>query len=293
MSFEVNTVGIIGAGRIGRGLAQVCGLAGVGVRILDRDEAHAAAARNAIAESLTRKTQRGTLTTEEQDAALKSIIAVNDYAALSDCDLVIEAVSEDETVKRNVFGALGPVLRSDAIIATSASSISITHLAALTDRPTRFIGTHFMHPVVAMPLVELVRGIATEDTTFETARLFMGRLGKTVAVSADFPGFIVNRILLPLINEAVYALHEGVGSIEAIDNGMRLGAHHPMGPLRLADFIGLDTCLSLMQALHSGLADTKYRPCPLLVKYVQAGWLGQKTKRGFYDYRSGAPVPTR
>jgi 3-hydroxybutyryl-CoA dehydrogenase len=212
---------------------------------------------------------------------------------LQDCDLVMEAASENEEVKRKIFTRLSPYLKPGALIATNTSSISITRLASVTDRPELFIGIHFMNPVPRMQLVELIRGIATEDGTFETAKAFVTRLGKTTTVSEDFPAFIVNRILLPMINEAIYTLYEGVGSVEAIDTAMRLGANHPMGPLQLADFIGLDTCLSIMQALHEGLADSKYRPCPLLVKYVEAGWLGRKTRRGFYDYRSGAPIPTR
>jgi 3-hydroxybutyryl-CoA dehydrogenase len=206
---------------------------------------------------------------------------------------VIEAASENEDVKRKIFMRLCPVLKPEALLASNTSSISITRLASVTDRPERFIGIHFMNPVPRMQLVELIRGIATDDATFEISRRLIARLGKTSTVSEDFPAFIVNRILLPMINEAIYTLYEGVGSVEAIDTAMRLGANHPMGPLQLADFIGLDTCLSVMQVLHEGLADSKYRPCPLLVKYVEAGWLGRKTQRGFYDYRSGTPVPTR
>jgi 3-hydroxybutyryl-CoA dehydrogenase len=212
---------------------------------------------------------------------------------LADCDLVIETAVEKEEVKRKIFHALCAVLKPEAIIASNTSSISITRLASSTDRPERFIGIHFMNPVPLMELVELIRGIATDDATFDAAKAFVGRLGKQIAVSEDFPAFIVNRILLPMINEAIYTLYEGVGNVEAIDAAMRLGAHHPMGPLELADFIGLDTCLSIMQVLHEGLADSKYRPCPLLVKYVEAGWLGRKSQRGFYDYRGEKPVPTR
>ena len=221
------------------------------------------------------------------------IKAVPDFAALSDADLVMEAAAENEEVKRKIFSSLCAYLKKDAIIATNTSSISITRLASITDRPGRFIGIHFMNPVPRMQLVELIRGSATDDETFQAARAYIEKLQKTVTVSEDFPAFIVNRILLPMINEAIYTLYEGVGSVDAIDTAMRLGANHPMGPLQLADFIGLDTCLSVMQVLHEGLADSKYRPCPLLVKYVEAGWLGRKTQRGFYDYRSGAPVPTR
>jgi 3-hydroxybutyryl-CoA dehydrogenase len=226
-------------------------------------------------------------------AALKRIGYAGDLAMIGEADLVIEAATEDEAVKRKIFIDLCPKLKKSAMLASNTSSISITRLASVTDRPERFIGMHFMNPVPMMQLVELIRGIATEDETFHQSRVFIERLGKTIAVSEDFPAFIVNRILLPMINEAVYTLYEGVGTVESIDKAMRLGANHPMGPLELADFIGLDTCLSVMQVLYEGLADSKYRPCPLLVKYVEAGWLGRKTQRGFYDYRGEKPVPTR
>jgi 3-hydroxybutyryl-CoA dehydrogenase len=236
---------------------------------------------------------RKRITEEERQAGLKRITAADTLEGLGDCDLVIEAATEKEDVKRTIFASLCPVLKPEAIVGSNTSSISITRLASSTDRPERFIGIHFMNPVPLMELVELIRGIATDDLTFDATRQFVSKLGKTIAVAEDFPAFIVNRILLPMINEAIYTLYEGVGNVEAIDTAMRLGAHHPMGPLELADFIGLDTCLSVMQVLHEGLADSKYRPCPLLVKYVEAGWLGRKTQRGFYDYRGEKPVPTR
>ena len=243
--------------------------------------------------NLARQVSRKRITEEERQAALERISAAETLDELGDCDLVIESATEKEDVKRKIFAALCPPLKPDAIVGTNTSSISITRLAAATDRPESFIGIHFMNPVPLMELVELIRGIATDDATFEAAKQFVTKLSKTIAVAEDFPAFIVNRILLPMINEAIYTLYEGVGNVEAIDTAMRLGAHHPMGPLELADFIGLDTCLSVMQVLHEGLADSKYRPCPLLVKYVEAGWLGRKTQRGFYDYRGEKPVPTR
>jgi 3-hydroxybutyryl-CoA dehydrogenase len=242
---------------------------------------------------MARQVSRKRITEEERQAGLERITAADTLEALGDCDLVIEAATEKEDVKRTIFASLCPVLKPEAIVGSNTSSISITRLASSTDRPERFIGIHFMNPVPLMELVELIRGIATDDMTFDATRQFVTKLGKTIAVAEDFPAFIVNRILLPMINEAIYTLYEGVGNVEAIDTAMRLGAHHPMGPLELADFIGLDTCLSVMQVLHEGLADSKYRPCPLLVKYVEAGWLGKKTQRGFYDYRGEKPVPTR
>jgi 3-hydroxybutyryl-CoA dehydrogenase len=243
--------------------------------------------------NMARQVKRNLITEDQRQAALKRIASADTLEALGDCDLVIEAASEKEEVKRKIFATLSPMLKPGAIIGSNTSSISITRLAATTDRPEKFIGIHFMNPVPVMELVEVIRGIATEDKTFEATRDFIAKLGKKIAVAEDFPAFIVNRILLPMINEAIYTLYEGVGSVEAIDTAMKLGAHHPMGPLELADFIGLDTCLSVMQVLHEGLADSKYRPCPLLVKYVEAGWLGRKTQRGFYDYRGEKPVPTR
>jgi len=293
MTPEIQTVGIIGAGQMGTGIAQVCALAGMNVRLNDLSEERIKAGLDNVDLHLARDVSRGTITDRDRRAALDRIGPASSYDDFAGCDLVIEAASENETVKRQIFARLCPALRPEAIIASNTSSISITRLAASTDRPERFIGIHFMNPVPRMELVEIIRGIATEDPTYEAAKDFVARLNKIATVAEDFPAFIVNRILLPMINEAIYVLYEGVGSVESIDNAMRLGAHHPMGPLQLADFIGLDICLSVMQVLHEGLADTKYRPCPLLVKYVEAGWLGRKTRRGFYDYRGEKPVPTR
>jgi 3-hydroxybutyryl-CoA dehydrogenase len=293
MSTEIKTVGVIGAGQMGNGIAHVCACAGFDVRLNDLTEERINAGLATINGNMARQVAKGLLTDRDRQAALAHIKPALSYDALGDCDIVIEAAVENEEVKRKIFQALCPVLKPDAIIGTNSSSISITRLAAATDRPERFIGIHFMNPVPRMELVELIRGIATGEPTFEAAKIFIEKLGKVATVAEDFPAFIVNRILLPMINEAIYTLYEGVGSVEAIDTAMRLGAHHPMGPLQLADFIGLDTCLAVMQVLHEGLADSKYRPCPLLVKYVEAGWLGRKTKRGFYDYRGEKPVPTR
>jgi 3-hydroxybutyryl-CoA dehydrogenase len=251
------------------------------------------AALSTIRKNLARSVKSGRIRPEQESEALRRVRAVDSLQSLGDSDLVIETAVEDEQIKRKIFAELCPVLKKDAILGTNTSSLSITRLAASTDRPEQFIGIHFMNPVPLMELVEVIRGIATDDQTFSTVKEFASSLGKTIAVAEDFPAFIVNRILLPMINEAVYTLYEGVGSVEAIDTAMRLGAHHPMGPLELADFIGLDTCLAVMQVLYEGLADSKYRPCPLLVKYVEAGWLGRKTQRGFYDYRGEKPVPTR
>ena len=290
---EIRTVGVIGAGQMGNGIAHVCALAGLDVRLNDLTEERITAALATINGNLSRQVARGIVAEEDRARALDRIKPAPSYEDFSDCDLIIEAASENEEVKRKILKGLCPVIGPETILATNTSSISITRLASSTDRPERFIGIHFMNPVPLMQLVELIRGIATEDVTFEAARAFIDRLGKTASVAEDFPAFIVNRILLPMINEAVYTLYEGVGSVDSIDKAMRLGANHPMGPLQLADFIGLDICLSVMQVLHEGLADSKYRPCPLLVKYVEAGWLGRKTKRGFYDYRGEQPVPTR
>ncbi|MEY3526579.1 MAG: hypothetical protein RI997_688, partial [Pseudomonadota bacterium] len=275
------------------GIAQVCASSGFSVALNDVSGDRISAGLATINGNLAKQVAKGSLSEAERQAILGRIAPAADYAAFADFDLVIEAATESEEVKRKIFAALCPALSHHTMVATNTSSISITRLAANTDRPDRFIGIHFMNPVPKMQLVELIRGIATEDPTFEAAKAFIGVLGKTVTVAEDFPAFIVNRILLPMINEAIYTLYEGVGSVEAIDTAMRLGANHPMGPLQLADFIGLDTCLSIMQVLHEGLADSKYRPCPLLVKYVEAGWLGRKANRGFYDYRGEVPVPTR
>jgi 3-hydroxybutyryl-CoA dehydrogenase len=290
---DIQTVGVIGAGQMGNGIAHVCALAGFDVLLNDLDPARIAVALETIEHNMSRQVMRGMITHEEMQAALPRIKPAPDLAAFHACDLALESATEKEAVKRQILAELTPRLRPDAIIASNTSSISITRLAASTDRPDQFIGVHFMNPAPLMKLVELVRGLATSQATYETAQRFVERLGKTAANAEDFPAFIVNRVLIPMINEAVYTLYEGVGTVEAIDKAMRLGANHPMGPLELADFIGLDTCLSIMQVLNEGLADTKYRPCPLLVKYVEAGWLGRKSKRGFYDYRGETPVPTR
>jgi 3-hydroxybutyryl-CoA dehydrogenase len=290
---DIKKMGVIGAGQMGTGIAQICALAGIEVTLNDVSEARINAGLATIAGNLARQIDRQQLDASARDAALNRITPALDFDAFGDSDLVIEAAAENEEVKRKIFSRLCPSLKPNAILATNTSSISITRLASVSDRPEKFIGIHFMNPVPRMQLVELIRGIVTENTTFDTAKALIARLGKTFTVSEDFPGFIVNRILLPMINEAIYTLYEGVGSVESIDTAMRLGANHPMGPLQLADFIGLDTVLSVMQVLHDGLADSKYRPCPLLVKYVEAGWLGRKTQRGFYDYRSGTPIPTR
>jgi 3-hydroxybutyryl-CoA dehydrogenase len=290
---DINKIGVIGAGQMGTGIAQVCALAGIEVALNDISEARINAGLATIAGNLARQVERHQVDPPARDAALSRIKPAPGFDAFADSDLVIEAATENEEVKRKIFSKLCPSLKPTAMLATNTSSISITRLASITDRPERFIGIHFMNPVSRMQLVELIRGIVTENVTFDAAKALIARLGKTYTVSEDFPAFIVNRILLPMINEAIYTLYEGVGSVESIDTAMRLGANHPMGPLQLADFIGLDTALSVMQLLHEGMADPKYRPCPLLVKYVEAGWLGRKTQRGFYDYRSGTPIPTR
>jgi 3-hydroxybutyryl-CoA dehydrogenase len=293
MGIDIKTIGVIGAGQMGSGIAHVCAAAGLDVRLHDVSEDRINAGLATVNGNMARQVAKGAISEGDRQRALSRIKPALRYEDLGACDLVIEAATENEEVKRKIFSAVAPNLKPDAVIATNTSSISITRLAAATGHPERFIGIHFMNPVPVMQLVELIRGIATDEATFESAKAFIDKLGKTSTVAEDFPAFIVNRILMPMINEAIYTLYEGVGSVDAIDTAMRLGANHPMGPLQLADFIGLDTCLSVMQVLYDGLADSKYRPCPLLVKYVEAGWLGRKTKRGFYDYRGEKPVPTR
>jgi 3-hydroxybutyryl-CoA dehydrogenase len=290
---KIERIGVIGAGQMGSGIAHVCALGGYDVVMEDINSDALARARSLIERNLNRQATRGLISQAEAEAAMKRIRVAGELNVMKDRDLVIEAATENEQVKRKIFQDLCPRIGPATMLATNTSSISITRLAASTDRPERFIGLHFMNPAPVMQLVEVIRGIATEDETFNAAVELVKHLGKTSANAEDFPAFIVNRILLPMINEAVYTLYEGVGNVEAIDTAMRLGANHPMGPLQLADFIGLDTCLSVMQVLYEGLADSKYRPCPLLVKYVEAGWLGRKAGRGFYDYRGEKPVPTR
>ena len=284
---------MIGAGQMGSGIAHVCALAGYDVKLHDVSADRIKEALATINGNMARQVSKKLITEDQRQAAVAKIEAAPSMEDFSDADMVIESATEQEDVKKKIYGQLCPSLKPEAILATNTSSLSITRLASATDRPEKFIGIHFMNPVPLMELVEIIRGIATGDPTFETSKKFVTTLHKTIAVAEDFPAFIVNRILLPMINEAIYTLYEGVGTVDAIDTAMKLGAHHPMGPLELADFIGLDTCLSVMQVLHEGLADSKYRPCPLLVKYVEAGWLGRKTQRGFYDYRGEKPVPTR
>ncbi len=290
---EIRTVGVVGAGQMGNGIAHVFALAGYDVVLSDVSGDALERALATIEKNLGRQASKGKIAEADVAAALGRISVSTDLAAFAPCDLVVESATENEAVKRKIFEGVVPQVSKETLLATNTSSISITRLASSTDRPEKFMGLHFMNPVPLMPLVELIRGIATDDETFRTLKGVAEALGKTTATAEDFPAFIVNRILLPMINEAVYTLYEGVGGVEAIDTAMKLGANHPMGPLQLADFIGLDTCLSIMNVLHDGLADTKYRPCPLLVKYVEAGWLGRKAGRGFYDYRGETPTPTR
>jgi 3-hydroxybutyryl-CoA dehydrogenase len=290
---DIARVGVVGAGQMGNGIAHVLALAGYEVLLTDVSPDALGRALETVRRNLDRQVTRGKVTEADRDAALSRITTTLTLADLGQTDLVIEAATEREAVKQKIFDDLLPHLAPHTILTSNTSSISITRLASRTDRPEKFMGFHFMNPVPVMQLVELIRGIATDDPTFQACRAVVERLGKTAAKAEDFPAFIVNRILMPMINEAVYTLYEGVGSVESIDRSLRLGANHPMGPLELADFIGLDTCLAIMNVLHEGLADTKYRPCPLLVKYVEAGWLGRKTQRGFYDYRGEVPVPTR
>jgi 3-hydroxybutyryl-CoA dehydrogenase len=290
---EIRSVGIVGAGQMGNGIAHVFAMAGYEVLLNDVVQANLDTAISTIDRNIERQVSRGKTTAAEKQAAMARIKTTLTLAELGRLDLIIEAATERETVKQAIFQDLLPHLAPHTILASNTSSISITRLASRTDRPEKFMGFHFMNPVPIMQLVELIRGIATDKQTYDTLLTVVNRLGKTAASAEDFPGFIVNRILMPMINEAVYTLYEGVGSVKSIDESLKLGANHPMGPLELADFIGLDTCLAIMNVLHDGLADTKYRPCPLLTKYVEAGWLGRKTKRGFYDYRGDTPVPTR
>jgi 3-hydroxybutyryl-CoA dehydrogenase len=290
---EIRSVGIIGAGQMGSGIAHVAALAGLPVAMVDISESALDKARGTIAKNMERQMSRSLITAEQRDEALARITASTDYGSFNGTDFVIEAATEKEAVKHEVFRALMPHLKPEAMVASNTSSISITRLGAGTGRPEKFIGMHFMNPVPVMKLVEIIRGIATDEPTFRAVDALAKKLGKQTSVAEDFPAFIVNRILVPMINEAVYALYEGVGDIRSIDTAMKLGANHPMGPLELADFIGLDTCLSIMQVLYDGLSDSKYRPCPLLVKYVEAGWYGRKSGKGFYDYGQDPPVPSR
>ena len=290
---DIQVVGVVGAGQMGAGIAHVCALAGLPVRLLDAKPDALEKARGVMTRNMDRQVSKNAITEAEKNDGLARIAGSTDYATLGDADLVIEAATENEETKRAIYKAVTPHLKPACILASNTSSISITRLGASTDRPEKFIGMHFMNPVPVMKLIEVIRGIATDEPTFQAVQTLAAKLNKTTSVSEDFPAFIVNRILVPMINEAVYALYEGVGSVVGIDTAMKLGANHPMGPLELADFIGLDTCLSIMQVLYEGLSDSKYRPCPLLVKYVEAGWCGRKTNRGFYDYTVMPPRPTR
>ena len=290
----IKTFGVIGAGQMGSGIAHVAALTGLDVTLVDLNQAALDKALATIGKNIDRQIAKGKVSEADKAATLARIKTATDYSAFKATDFVVEAATENEAIKKEIFKSLVPHLKSDALIASNTSSISITRLGASTDRPEKFIGMHFMNPVPVMKLVEVIKGIATDDDTYKLVIALAEKLGKTTATSEDFPAFIVNRILIPMINEAVYTLHEGVGSIEAIDTSMKLGANHPMGPFELADFIGLDTCVAIMNVLHNGLADSKYRPCPLLVKYLEAGWLGRKSGKGFYDYSDAEhPKPTR
>lgn len=293
MSVNIQKIGVIGAGQMGSGIAHVCAKSGFDVFMLDMNEDALASGMSRIEKDMAKLVSREKMSADDMTAAMARIATGTNYESFGDCDIIIEAASEDEDIKKEILKSLCPVIKEDAIVASNTSSISITRLGASTDRPGKFLGMHFMNPVPRMELVELIRGIATDEDTYSAVRELAAKLGKRSVNAEDFPAFIVNRILLPMINEAVYTLYEGVGSVDSIDTAMKLGTNHPMGPLELADFIGLDTCLAVMHVLHDGLADTKYRPCPLLVKYVEAGWLGRKTGRGFYDYSGDVPVPTR
>ena len=293
MAIDIKSIGVIGAGQMGEGIAQIFAQSGFSVKLSDLDGKVLVKAIDGIRSRLLRQVKSKRLTHDILEKTLANIETATDYKIFSKCDLVIEAATENESIKRKIFEDLTPILRDDALLATNTSSISITRLASSTDRATQFMGVHFMNPVPVMKLVELIRGITTDEDTFAAVRTVIDKLDKTTVVSEDFPAFIVNRVLLPMINEAIYTLHEGVASVADIDNAMKLGANHPLGPLELADFIGLDTCLSIIRVLNEGFADTKYRPCPLLVKYVDAGWLGRKTGRGFYDYSGDTPIPAR
>ncbi len=293
MALNIKKIGIIGCGQMGKGIAHVCSISGYDVYLMDSNADVTKKAKDDIEKGMAKRVQRKEISEDDKKGALKRISTGGDYKGFKGCQLVIEAATEDEQVKKEILQTLCKDLDPETLIASNTSSISITRLGALTDRPGKFVGMHFMNPVPRMELVEMIRGIATEEDTYQAVRELAEKLGKTPVNAEDFPAFIVNRIVLPMINEAIYTLYEGVGSVAAIDTAMKLGTHHPMGPLELADFIGLDTCLAVMHVLHDGLADTKYRPCPLLVKYVEAGWLGRKTGRGFYDYSGDEPVPTR
>ena len=290
---DIYKLGVIGAGLMGNGIAHVASLAGIPVVLMDVQQQALDRALATMAKNMDRQVSKGSVSSADRDAALARIVTATDNSAFADCDMVIEAATENEEIKKKIFAALCPVLKPDAFLASNTSSIPITRLAAATDRPGRFIGMHFFNPVPMMKLVEIIRGLATEDATYQAVEALTKRMGKAPVMAQDWPGFVVNRILCPMINEAIQALMEGVGDVAAIDAGMKLGANHPMGPLELADFVGLDTLYSVMKVLHEGLGDSKYRPSPLLAKYVEAGWYGRKSGRGFYDYSTTPPTPTR